>query len=338
MTEQNEHENERDIEAAIIEIGDHERPIVLSELKIFNDLDQDETDIFEFEWTRIEPSHRRNLAQAMQEVGEASLELDFRAVFSVLLADQDSAIRIAAVKGMAEDTRRSSLRRLGELLISDPDDGVRANAAITLGAWALRAGEGNLDLRTSAELSQQLWAAYDDRQTSPLVRQRLLETLGYLAASDPRVNQEIGAAYQRLDDGWQAAALCAMGRTGLDQWLPTITTSLRSNEPLLRFEAVRAAGELGDLAESIVSQIARATADRDIEVATTSMWALGQIGGTAARRFLEQLINEVEGARREAAAEALKELQFFDDPIQSLPLDDDDEDEDEYWYGEDDEE
>ncbi|WP_054536681.1 HEAT repeat domain-containing protein [Herpetosiphon geysericola] len=333
-----EEQNERDIEAAIIEIGDHNRPIVLSELKVFNDLDQDEADTFEFEWTRIEPSHRRNLAQAMQEVAEASLELDFREVFSILLTDQDPAIRIAAVKGMAEDTRRSSLRRLSELLVNDADDGVRANAAITLGAWALRAGEGSLDQRTSNELAQHLWAAYDDQQTSTLVRQRLLETLGYLADSDPRVNQEIGAAYQRYDDGWQAAALCAMGRTGLDQWLPTVTNGLRSNEPLLRFEAVRAAGELGDLAESIVNHVARATADGDIEVATTAMWALGQIGGSAARRFLEQLIKEVEGVRREAAVEALKELQFFDDPMQSLPIDDDDEDEDDYWYGEDDEE
>ncbi|GAA5529735.1 HEAT repeat domain-containing protein [Herpetosiphon gulosus] len=332
-----EEQNERDIEEALAEIGDHNRPIVLSELKVFNDLDQDETEIFEIEWPRIEPSHRRNLAQAMQEVGEASLELDFRAVFSILLTDQDPTIRIAAVKGMAEDTRRSSLRRLSELLTTDSDDGVRANAAITLGAWALRAGEGNLDQRTNTELLQTLWAAFDDRQTSTLVRQRLLETLGYLADSDPRVNQEVGAAHQRLDDGWQAAALCAMGRTGLDQWLPTITTSLRSNEPLLRFEAVRAAGELGDLAESIVNHVARATADGDVEVATTAIWALGQIGGTAARRFLEQLVNDSEGVRREAAAEALKELQFFDDPIQSLPLDDD-EDEDEYWYGDDEDE
>lgn len=332
-----EEQNERDIEEALAEIGDHNRPIVLSELKVFNDLDQDETEIFEIEWPRIEPSHRRNLAQAMQEVGEASLELDFRAIFSILLTDEDPAIRIAAVKGMAEDTRRSSLRRLSELLTTDPDDGVRANAAITLGAWALRAGEGNLDQRTSTELLQTLWTAFDDRQTSTLVRQRLLETLGYLADSDPRVNQEIGSAHQRFDDGWQAAALCAMGRTGLEQWLPTITTSLRSNEPLLRFEAVRAAGELGDLAESIVNHIARAAADGDVEVATTAIWALGQIGGAAARRFLEQLVNDSEGVRREAAAEALKELQFFDDPMQSLPFDDE-EDEDEYWYGDDEDE
>ena len=323
-----------DFEEVLLPLLDHNQPLALGKLKVLSDLDDEQQAIFQREWADVEPSHRRSLAQNMQEIGEESLDLDFRAAFMLMLDDDDAQVRIAAVRGLIEDTRRSTLRRLLTIVQTDPDDGVRANAAITLGGWGLRAAEGDVDQRISDELRETLLSIYNDQATSPLVRQRLLETLGYWG-DDEVVIAAINQALRHADLLWQQAAICAMGHSGTDRWLTTIKHHLSHEFAAIRFEAARAAGEIGEDAQSLVNMVARLVTDDDIEVVTTALWALGQIGGSAARRLLEQFARDGEGAKREAAAEALNELQFYADPIKPLPFDDDDEDEDEYWYGED---
>jgi len=322
--------DERDMSALVAQLGDHNRPLKLSELASLNDLDDDESEILLQEWPDIELFHRRALAQSLQEMAEDTVEVDFRAVFLVLLNDEDAQIRAAAVRGLLEDTRRSTLSRLLDVLSTDSDSFVQAAAATTLGAWALQAAQGDLPDRVGAEIAQCLVQVYQAPQTAVEVRRRLLETLGFFGEL-PEVESLIEEASRYPDELWQQSTLCAMGRTGMERWLKPISAALTSRVPALRYEAARAVGEMGELAEDLVPALARASVDSDVEVSTAAIWALGQIGNEQARRALRHVAYDGTGARRDAAAEALSELDFFDDPMHNFPFAEDDEDEDEYF-------
>ena len=104
------------------------------------------------------------------------------------------------------------------------------------------------------------------------------------------------------------SALVAMGRAMLPRWLPIVSRELESPSPALRYEAARAAGEMADIARSLVARVVRLCSDADTEVALAAIWALGQIGGETARRTLQHISGSEDEARSQAAAEALDEL------------------------------
>lgn len=320
---------EHDLQAALDKIGDHNQPVPLGELKALSDLDEDGVDLLSAEWPGIEPSHRRSIAQAMQELGEASLDLDFREAFVSFLGDEDPQVRIAAIKGLWEDTRRSTMRKLLAAMAGDADDGARETAATTLGVWAQKIAEGSLDQRASAEVQQALFATYRDAKAPLAVRRRALESLGYLG-DQPEAAAAIEEAHRHPDEAWQQSAVFAMGRSVQARWRPLIKQALGHESPAMRYEAARAVGELADQGRPLLQLLAPLTADRDTEVALAAIWALGQVGGAPARRMLEGLVREAEGARQETAEAALSELKFYADPMVSPPvefdLDDDDED------------
>ena len=91
----------------------------------------------------------------------------------------------------------------------------------------------------------------------------------------------------------------------------------------MRYEAARACGELQ--ARESVSGLAELIDDPDREVQEAALWALGQVGGRAARQLLEKCYREGDEATRDAAEAALEELEFlygqFDFPFYILPED-----------------
>jgi len=145
-------------------------------------------------------------------------------------------------------------------------------------------------------------------QRQPLdVRRRALESAGYFGGSID-VQRQVERAYQSDEQLLQESALVAMGRSMLPSWLPTIARELGSPSPALRYEAARAAGEMADNARSLVAKIAPLAGDDDGEVADAAIWALGQIGGSAAKRILQQISKSQDETRSQAAADALAEL------------------------------
>jgi HEAT repeat protein len=167
----------------------------------------------------------------------------------------------------------------------------------------------------SADDTQALRAALiqsvlDQRQ--PLdVRRRALEGAGYFADSD-EVQREVGQAYASDEQFMRESALVAMGRSMLPRWLPTIGAALAHASPALRYEAARAAGEMAEEGRSLVARLLPLLSDEDSEVALAAIWALGQIGGAAAQRALQQMGKSRDEARSLAAAEALEELSLDD--------------------------
>jgi HEAT repeat protein len=90
---------------------------------------------------------------------------------------------------------------------------------------------------------------------------------------------------------------------------------MKSSEPEMRFEAVRAAGEL-ELTDA-ADELADLTEDDDHQVREAAIWSLGQVGGEVAREALTQLLEQADDEdMQDFIEEAIENLQFTDEVAQ----------------------
>lgn len=296
------------ITATLALLGDPRRQLQHKQLRELNDIGVEGQPELWAAWQRIDEGRRREIAVALAELAEENVEFDFRDVFSAIIEDRDAAVRTAAVDGLWEDDRLSTLRRLIPMLRDDPDDEVRAAVALALGRFAYRASCDELSQRVAADVRGVLFAAASNLDLPDAVRRRALESVGYFGGDD--VIQTIAQAYASGRRALKESALVAMGHSLDPRWLPIFEAELQSAEPALRYEAARASGELGEQAAALLPRLLPLAEGDDLEVAQAAIWAMGQIGGEAAQRALRRLVDSGTPAIQQAAEEALSELQL----------------------------
>lgn len=289
-------------------LGDTKRPLQHKELRLLNDIGAEAEAEFRAAWDTIDEPRRREIASALTTLAEENVEFDFRDVFSAMLDDPEPEVRIAAIDGLWEDERLRTLRRLEPLLANDPDDDVRASAALALGRFAYRASLDELPARVARDVRAALFKTAGDLDASDEVRRRAIEGVGYYGGDDAIAL--LGQAYTSGRQALKESAIVAMGRTMDPRWLPIIAAELGSSEAALRYEAARAAGEMAAQATDLLGQVLQLAEGDDSEVAQAAIWALGQIGGEGARRNLRRLSKSDDPAVQQAAEEALGELQI----------------------------
>lgn len=296
------------IASIITGLGDTSKPLQRRDLRKLNDIGREAQDEFRAVWDRIPPERRREIATALAALAEENVEFDFRDVFGVLADDSEADVRLAAVDGLWEDDRLSTLRQLYPMLERDSDEDVRAAAALAVGRFAQRASIGELSERVAGEVRAALHATASNLDVPDNVRRRAIEGLGYFAGED--TTALIGQAYTSGKGPLKESALVAMGHTLDSRWLPVLDVELRSAEAAVRYEAARASGEYGSEAMSLLPQLVPLAEGDDLEVAQAAIWALGQIGGESARRSLKRLTGSDNPTIKQAADEALGELQI----------------------------
>ncbi|HEX6290419.1 MAG TPA: HEAT repeat domain-containing protein [Herpetosiphonaceae bacterium] len=301
------------IATTLARLGDPRRQLQHKELRQLSDIGRDAQPDFLVAWRGIELARRREIAAALVALAEDNAEFDFRDVFSTLLSDADAEVRAAAVGGLWEDERLSTLRLLLPMLADDPDSAVRAEVALALGRFAYLASLEELPAREAAAVRRALFASASNLDQPDEVRRRSIESLGYFEGDD--VTAVIGQAYTSGRRALKESALVAMGHSLDTRWLSVFEAELQSAEPALRYEAARASGEFGTEAEAMVPRLLLLAQGDDSEVAQAAIWALGQIGGEAARRLLQRLTDSDDPMIQEAAEEALAELMLGDDTL-----------------------
>jgi HEAT repeat protein len=102
-----------------------------------------------------------------------------------------------------------------------------------------------------------------------------------------------------------------------------VIAELDNPNPEMRYEATRACGEL-EASAALSALIDLIEADPDSEVQEMAIWALGCIGGKEARRVLEACCESEDEALRQAAEEALGELDFLSGHLDLLLFESDD--------------
>jgi HEAT repeat protein len=299
------------ITSHIQEIGASDHKLAMRDLKPLSGLGREERADFSQAWAAIMPRRRAEIARAMVELAEDDIELDFATAQTWLLDDDDSEVRASAIEGLWENTSTALLHQLLRLMRSDPAPAVRAAATLSLSRFAYLAELEELEERDIHALRDGLLAMIGDTRQPLEVRRRALESAGYFGSID-EIQRQIELAFASDEQLLRESALVAMGRSMLERWLPLIGRELESQSPALRYEAARAAGEMAEDARALLPKLTPLLNDSDSEVALAAIWALGQIGGDAAKRLLQQVRKNADETRSQAAADALEELSLGD--------------------------
>ena len=292
------------------ELGSSTGHISTRQLKQLSNLHRADYDKFWPTWQTIQAERRYEIVHTMVEMAEEDVSFNFEEIWFWLLRDTDPKIRIEALEGMWENTQPRALHQTIAVLRNDSDADVRAVAALSLSRFTYLVSLDELDA-DQAGLRKVLMDTILDEQQPNDVRRRALESIGYLA-EDSEAQTEIQRAYKSNEQLLQESSLVAMGRSMRVEWLPTIERELGSPSPALRYEAARAAGEMSEDAQPILSKVLPLVNDTDTEVALSAIWALGQIGGETALKNLQRIRDTGDAARSQAAADALAELSLED--------------------------
>ncbi len=314
-------------EEVLRHIGSSGERLRVRYLYALSGLSKDQIETFRAMWPAIATERRRLIIRRLAEITEQSFEVNFDPIFLMALEDEDSQVRAAAVEGLWENEDRSLIAPLIRLMQSDEADIVRAAAAAALGRFVLLAELEKLDSATGARIEDALRATISNQSETVEVRRRAVESIAY--SSKAGVRKIIQEAYDSDDEKMQSSALFAMGRSADPYWRHLLLAELESHNPELRYEAARACGEL-ELSSAIPRLSELALHDPDPEVQQAAVWALGAIGGKEARRILEICYQSRDEVLRDAAADALDEMDVWEEMFPIPLYDEEFEDEDDY--------
>ncbi|MBI4220525.1 MAG: HEAT repeat domain-containing protein [Chloroflexi bacterium] len=296
------------LEEFLAKLPEHDRPApyrVLAELSAVSD---EEAKRLSEIWSAWDPGYLRQLMKRLVSLAEENALYEFDSVFRTGLKDRNASVRAISVAGLAESSDRRLPQHLARLLVEDPSEEVREAAAMGLARFAMAACEGKLIQRDYDRIRHALTFALDRKNETRDVRRRAIEALGVfpLHLTEPYILK----AYQSGDRVLQQSALYAMGRSGNRRWLPEISTSLVSESPAVRYEAVTALGFIGE--DGDTQLLVGALEDDDLQVRASALIALGRMGGTAARRILKRELRNKNPTLSAAAQEGLEELDMGD--------------------------
>jgi HEAT repeat protein len=289
----------------------------------FSDLNRNELSCFVDLWSSIPDRARVGLVSTLAQLAAESLEYDFERVFREVLKDPDPDARLAAVKGLWECEDDALAGQFLHMLEHDPDDKVRAAVASGLGHYIYLAEMEELEPALGAAIETALLTTIHNPTVSLEVRRRAVEAISF--SCNPEVPDIIRDAYEHEEPLMRVSAVFAMGRSADRRWSKTILQELLSPDSEIRFEAVRAAGELS-ISDALQPMARMLDDEDDLSIRQAIVWALGQIGGNAARRLLEHVIASQEEALYEIAQDSLDELSFqaeFPEIVELLQSSDD---------------
>lgn len=284
-----------------------------SELMSYSDLSRPALAEFRARWSALSGAEREQLIQSLVEYAELSVDVNYHRVFREVLDDENPRIRQLAIEGLWENEDADLPAIILEMLRSDPEADVRAEAA--------RALQRHVEDHSSAGgaedeglLIETLVSTGSDAHENALVRRRCIESSGTLAGDD-RVSALIRNAFGDDDQTLAAGALRAMGLSRQPRWIPEIEGAMESPDAELRFEAAGAAGLLGEA--HLVEGLAKLLDDEDAEVRAAAVGALGKIGGSGALRVLRRLAETGLIDDEDMIQDALDEAMLSEDPLAS---------------------
>ena len=292
------------LDTCLTELEDEDAPLSYSNLIELSDLVSAEMPQFIRSWNQVSSERRAQVVERLVELAEENARLDFAIVLKLALADDDYDVQEKAIAGMWEGEDRTVIPLLLNILQSDAPPPVRASAAAALGKYALLAQEDKILPKDAQSVQESLMRSLQDESNTLEVRRRALEAVSPF--NTPRIHEYIRWAYGSGEQTLKGSSIYAMGKTQETAWLPAIIPELRSTQPSLRYEAVCACSELGE--EDMVEHLIPLLEDDDTQVQMAAVSAMGNIGGTLAKRALRRCLRDADETLKEAVQEALDEM------------------------------
>jgi HEAT repeat protein len=285
---------------------DQERPFPAGLIYFFSDITREDLQKLEDVWPEVETQRRRGLLEDMETLAESDTLLFFDHVAVMCLEDEDPVARATAIRLLWQSHKEYLVPRLIKLLTEDPEAIVRAAAATSLGNFVYLGEVDEIKQSTYDQVVETLIKAYLSSDEM-LVRRRALEALGY--ATHPEVQGFIERAYNTNDEEWLQSALFTMGRTYNKRWVDAVLRMFDHPDSLVRYEAVRAAGELEaeEARLPIFDLLEEGMTDDDLYFA--AIWSLTKIGGRGVRELIEVSLDE---------ADDPDEIQFLEEALENL--------------------
>ena len=296
------------LETCLVELEDEDAPLSYSNLIELSDLVSAEIPQFVRAWNQVSSDRRVQVVQRLVELAEENARLDFSSILKIALADDDYDVQERAIAGMWEGEDRTVIPLLLNIFQSDAPPNVRAAAAGALGKYALLAQEDKILPKDADLVEKSLMRSLQDDSNAVEVWRRALEAVSPF--NTPRIHEYIRWAYGSGEQALKTSSIYAMGKTQETKWLPAIIPELRSSNPSLRYEAVCACSELGE--EDILQHLIPLLEDDDAQVQLAAVSAMGNIGGTLAKRALRRCMRDADDTLREAVQEALDEMDIDD--------------------------
>jgi len=259
----------------------------------------------------LDPAGRFALLDTLVDAERAGRLLNFSALYRAAQQDEDPGVRGLSVAGLAISESPEVLSDILESAQSDPDDAVRSEAAVGLGAYALRAELGQLRPGLAEQVVETLRAIATDSSEDPTVLASAIASLGVI--SQGWVQELVYDAYESDDPALRIGALQAMGRTADEYWLPTLINAMDASESDERYAAARAAGEIAN--EDAIIPLAQLLDDEALDVVEAAAAALGEIGGPVATEQLQGYASHPDAEVRGAIQLGLAAAAFDDDPL-----------------------
>lgn len=317
------------IKAALL---DNEAPFPAAMTYFFSDISKEDLDLLAEVWPEVWVERRRGLLEDMENLAEGDTLLYFDPMAVMCLKDEDPVARATAIRLLWQSQEEDLVPLFLALLKEDPEAIVRAAAATALGLFVYLGELEEIKASTYQVVLESLIKAHLDSPDT-LVRRRALEALGY--AGHPEVPDFIRRAYETNDEDWLQSALFAMGRSCDNRWTDSVLEMFNHPDNVVRYEAIRAAGELEIKAarELIFDLLEEGIEDDDIYFA--AIWSLSKLGGEGVRSLIENAMEETEDmVEIQFLEEALENLDFTEqiNTFDMLYIDEDDPDD---WFDDD---
>ncbi len=316
---------------------DSKKEIPQTHLKLYSDLDSKSLRLFLDVWPSVKPTRKLLLLDELLIHFDSDNIVSYESIGRGLINDPDGEVRARAIRLLSESDDPKLVGTLTEILLNDTDLAPRMEAALLIGEFILL-GELEAIKEDLQRKAEDALISIIKSEENPTLRKHSLEALGY--SSRPEIVTLIVSAFEREDPTWVATALLAMGRSHDERWSENVVSMVLDDDPLIRFAAVQAAGELNiEDAGPILLKILE-DEEEDDDVVTAAIWSLSQIGGDDARIYLVNLIEQTEDEDLvEYLEDALENLDFMeelnkfdllaldgDDDLNEIDLDDEDDD------------
>ena len=277
------------IEEIIDELLHGETPLNTRFLHRLSDLVDEEFLLIKKAWPNILAWRRQALLEDLEALYAKDTLLSFEGVCRIALEDSNPQVRFLALRSFLEYEVADLIPNFIQTMIEDKDEEIRALAAQNLGKYVYLGEVESLAKEKQENIEAHLLKVAHGSDSS-LVRRKAIESLGYSSHKD--VPDLISEAYNSNRNDWIASALFAMGRTIDPRWEPEIIKMLRNPVKEIRFEAIKAAGELEiSSSRKILMEYLE---DPDSEIRIAAIWALARIGGEGIRTILLDILQETE--------------------------------------------
>lgn len=266
-------------------------------------------------WQQLSAARRLAVLEDLEILAESNTVMDFDSINELALRDEDARVRVVGIRGLWASEQPALIGRLVQILQTDKDMDVRAQAAAGLGRFVYLGEVGEISAAAQQEAETALLEVLHGDE-DPLIQRRALESMGFSSRSE--VAELIENAFDGGEEEWVSSALFAMGRSADERWGPQVMQSLADPNMEISREAAKAAGEL-ELSEARPG-LFDLLQDEESEVRLAAAWALSQIGGNGIADVLEEMIERAEDEDEIDLLESAIENLAFTNEMDELSL------------------